>query len=394
MRIAYVLDTFPKLSETFILREIQELERQGHDLHFFALNRPAQQFDENVQAYEQRTFYRPSVFSTSFFRGRGSVLAAAGEALPGKFSDLRSRYFANIARVFALEMSPLGIERIHSHFASLPALLGALAAECLDAKFSFSAHANDVFVNPELLDWKTARADLVLTCNRAAHEHLLDQLPPDSRSKVRLVHHGIDLSGRSFDEKEDVEKPRQILSVGRLEEKKGFDDLLRAAKLLHQDGAEFHLQVVGDGGLRNALEDLRSELGLDEQVEFLGALPNTEVWGLLERAHLFALASRQTADGDRDGIPNVLLEAAVAGVPIVATRAGSIPELLGDDENGLLAPPSQPDVLSQCLSRLMTDPDLRQRLRKSAYQKVQQEFNLQANVTAMTRLFEHPPVSK
>jgi glycosyltransferase involved in cell wall biosynthesis len=400
MRVAYVLGTFPKLSETFILREVQELERQGVEVALFALERSADPLDADVAGYASRTVYR----AAGGIRGRGTREACCsakglvrcsrhawrvvGGTFPDVFRAAKCLRAVSTSRRFAIQAENAGIERVHAHFAGMPALLGLVMADLLGVPFSFSAHANDVFVRPELLDWKAASADLILTCNRAAHEVLQERVAPADRPKVHLIHHGLPLQDYPFAPELPVSGPPLIVSVGRLEEKKGYPDLLHALKLLVAENIDLKMEVFGDGAERKALERLSGELGLASRVGFRGARPHSEVMERLRDARIFALASKPTPAGDRDGIPNVLLEAAALGVPIVTTSAGSIPEFIGHERNGLLSPPGQPHELAANLRRALADGELCERLRLQARKDVEDGFDLRRNVAAIQALFE------
>jgi len=400
MRVAYVLGTFPKLSETFILREIQEMERQGVAVELFALARSDGPMDKDVASYADRTTYRAgaqccacriaecvrSVACLARDPGRG--WRAIREGLPCPLQVMRCLRGVADGRAFAAGAAGKGIERVHAHFAGMPALVGLVMADVLRVPFSFSAHANDVFVGSEALAWKADAADLILTCNESARDELLGKLPPASRPKVQLVHHGLPLEEYPFLEERPAPDPPRIVSVGRLEEKKGYPDLLRSVKALADKGLEFSLEIIGDGAERNALERLCGELGIESRVHFLGAQPHSVVVERIRGAALFALASKQTAEGDRDGIPNVLLEAAALGTPILATRSGSIPEFVNDERVGILSPPGQPDEFAISLERALNDREMCDRLRVNARREVETNYDLRANVAAIRSQFE------
>lgn len=402
MRVAYVLGTFPKLSETFILREIQEMERQGVAVELFALGASEEPLDKDVASYADRTTYRAgarcgacriaecvrSVACLARDPSRG--WRAFREGRPNPLRAMRCLRGVADGRAFAAGAQGRGIKRVHAHFAGMPALVGLVMADMLDVPFSFSAHANDVFLGTEALDWKADAADLILTCNESARDELLGKLSPANRPKVQLVHHGLPLEEYPFLDERPVCDPPRIVSVGRLEEKKGHSDLLRSAKILADEGVEFSLEIIGDGTERDALERLRGELGLESEVRFLGPQPHSVVIALIRGAALFALASKQTADGDRDGIPNVLLEAAALGTPILSTRSGSIPEFVRDEWVGILSPPGRPDEFAISLERALSDRGLCDRLRVNARREVETRYDLKANVAAIRSRFESP----
>lgn len=400
MRIAYVLGTFPKLSETFILREIEELERQGVEIHQFALERPEEILDERGSTLAARTWYAPTVtmpdfwladsyyFITQFRLSMSQLGRLSRDVFPNFLRGVKHLYWNSVARALAREMQRRQIQVVHAHFAGLPAFAGLIAAELVGAKFSFSGHAQDIFVRPELLQWKAETAGLIVACSEAGRHRLLELLPLALHPRVHLVHHGV-ARGEGLPKRAAVEGgPPCILSVGRLEEKKGFPDLLMAAKDLKERGVEFRLEIIGEGSKRAELVQQSEKMGLRGRVEFLGARPNAEVVNRMRAARIFALASRQTLKGDRDGIPNVLLEAAAAGVPIVATSTGGIPELIRHEVSGMLSKPGNPDELADNIRRVLEDESLQERLRDGARQEIERAFDLSSNVATLRGLFE------
>jgi glycosyltransferase involved in cell wall biosynthesis len=178
-----------------------------------------------------------------------------------------------------------------------------------------------------------------------------------------------------------------ILSVARLTEKKGLNDLISATDILRQRGRCFRLEIVGEGPLRQSLEARVSRLGLNEQVKLLGALPHETLCSKYQEACVFALPCIVAADGDRDGIPNVLLEAMASGVPILSTPVSGIPELINSEEEGLLVPPNSPARLADALDRLLHSRELRARLALAARVKIESCFSLERSSEQLVSLF-------
>ncbi|MBI2194027.1 MAG: glycosyltransferase [Planctomycetes bacterium] len=398
--MAYVLGAFPKLSETFIWREVRELERQGVEIVLFAVEASGDPVDADVREHAARTFYAPDALSPGFWtpdarylwtRPRVSLRQQARllrEFFPRLDRFLKYGWWDNMARSFAREMERQRVDLIHAHFAGLPTFFGLVAAELIDAPFSFSAHARDIFVHPELMEWKAERAGLIVACSRTGRDRLFQLLPLRFHSKVQLVAHGVSLGQRPTPRQSVQQGPPLVLSVGRLEEKKGFPDLLQAFKELGQAGMDARLTIIGDGPEAAALVRMRGELGLESRVEMLGARPHSEVEERLRSAQVLVLASREASDGDRDGIPNVLLEAAAAGVPVAATSAGGIPEFIQHEVTGLLSPPGRPSDLAANVRNLLSDGVLAQRLAHAAREEVERGYDLAANTAVLRGLFE------
>ena len=393
--VAVVVKGYPRLSETFIAQEILALERRGIDLVIVSLRRPTDRFTHPIHAeIRSPVHYLPEYLH----QAPGRVLHAWKRArrLPG-YRRARSTWLADLARdrtpnrirrfgqalVLAAELGP--VESIHAHFLHTPASVARYASAMRGVGWSFSAHAKDVWTTPE---WekreKLADARFGVTCTRANLEHLVALA--SSPGAVELVYHGLDLrrfpsrvAERAARDGSDPAHPVRILSVGRLVDKKGFDDLLAALALL-PPGLAWILDVVGGGPLEGRLRRQAAALGLGERVRWRGSLPHDRVVEHAAGADLFALASRVSAGGDRDGLPNVLMEAQLLGAACVATRVSAIPELVEHEVNGLLAPSRDPTALAVALERAIADPALRARLAEAARRTVTARFSFEDGI--------------
>jgi glycosyltransferase involved in cell wall biosynthesis len=293
--------------------------------------------------------------------------------------------------VLAAEL-PASVQRLHAHFLHTPASVARYAALMTGLPWSVSAHAKDIWTIP---DWekrrKLAACDWLVTCTALGALHLAG-LAPDP-AKVTLVRHGLDLA--RFPAPAAERPPRDgrpggapvvILSIGRAVEKKGLDDLLAALALLPPHLA-WRFVHIGGGPLLPALKAKAAALGLAERIEWRGAQGQAEVLAALRAADLFALASRTARDGDRDGLPNVLMEAASQKLAAVATRAGAIEELIEDGRTGLLAPPGDPPALAAALGRLIADPALRARLGAAGQARVAADFDARPAIRHLAARF-------
>ena len=307
------------------------------------------------------------------------------------------------------------IAHLHAHFAHDPALIALLAQTLTGISFSFTAHARDlVQIPPRALVERIERATTMLTCSGTNIEYVDEVVPAPLRAKVRLIHHGVNLdgfqplaqrqgdkgAGRQGDDQapvslspdlpvslEDQEVPL-ILSVGRLVEKKGFPDLIDACARLRASGRRLRLAIYGEGPLERDLAEQIGRLGLGDSVTLAGACSQQELIPVLQRADLFALASFVTDDGDRDGIPNVLVEAMACGLPVVSTAVAGIPELVRHDANGLLVPPRDVAALAGALEALLGDAARRRRMGAEARRTVVAQFDLRAAARQIAGLFE------
>lgn len=400
-RLVYVLGRFPSLSETFILREIEELERRGLNLSVMSLEPGEEVVHERAQALGTRTSYRPSPLSLSTLLAVGwasitrpfgfasAVLFALREALrtPRAAGELARSLAA--AAFFACALRGKRVRHVHAHFASMPATVGLLLAHILETTFSFSAHARDLFTDETvLLERKLREAEFVAVCTQYGLEHLRRQYPVSGGERLHLVYHGVDtVELMPLPRPESSSGPPEILSVGRLVEKKGFPFLLRAAAILRRRGVDFTLRIVGSGPDAEDLRRLATGLALGDVVRFDGPMPQEELIPIFQRASVFALASVVASDGDRDGLPNVLIEALALGVPVVSTRVSAIPELIEHEQTGLLAKPGDADDLADQLERMLFDEELRARVIEQGRTRVVTHFEVRENVALLADLF-------
>jgi glycosyltransferase involved in cell wall biosynthesis len=399
-RLIYVLGQFPSLSETFILREMVALEEMGFTILPLSMQAPpSDPAHAQAEPFLRRTLYRPRPLSgatfgalvrTLFQRPLGLAsgfcfLARMLVMHPGCARELLSAFAA--ALYFASNLSPREARHVHAHFASYPATVGLMLMEICGCGYSISCHAQDIFGPGTILPSRKFReADFVTVCTRHGMERLQRNHSLILADKLHLIHHGVD-TGRMLQETHVDYPLPMILSVGRLVEKKGFPFLLQAAALLNGRGLPFELVIAGDGPMRDELERLAGGLGLRDKVVFAGHLTQEQLAHVYRRADAFCLASTVAKDGDRDGLPNVILEAMAYGVPVVASALSAIPEAVHDDETGLLAQPGSPQSVAEQLERALSDEALRGRLIANARQLVAEEYDLAKNTVRLGRLF-------
>lgn len=400
-RLVYVVGSFPSLSETFILREMEELERRGFRLSIVSLEPGDATVHENAREFAGRTVYRPSPLSPrSLLAGlvtlllhpfgfAGAMIFAFGSGLrtPVAFGELMRSFAA--AAFFACALRGRKTKHVHAHFASMPATVGLLLAHVLETTFSFSAHARDIFTGESvLLDRKLRQAEFVAICTRAGLEQIRRQHPMSTKDRLNLIYHGVDVATLlPVSETAHAGEAPEILSVGRLVEKKGFPILLRAAAMLRQRGVDFRLRIVGSGPEEPDLRRLMSGLALEDCVHFEGSLPHEKLLPIFQGASLFVLASIVAGDGDRDGIPNVLLEALAMGVPAIGSEISAIPELIEHEETGLLARPGDPEDLADQMERLLFDEQLRAKVIDQGRRLVITRFDVRENTVKLADLF-------
>jgi len=386
--LVVLVNGFPRLSETFVLHELLELERRGVRLHLFAIRRPAEIVQQDALAElrapveyllpdgavpHQRTRLRLAHAALLLQRRLGYVHGLADVLASPEYS----RSLGVSAALLAHRIVRLGSPPLYVHFAHKPATIGRFASLLAGVPYALSAHAKDIWLTPEAeLARKVRDAAVVLACTDHGRAHLARLA--DGQTPVHLVYHGVELKGRTRAAR-PFETPR-LLAVGRLVEKKGHETLLLAAGLLRDRGFDFTLRLVGEGPEWPRLQRLVHELRLGDHVVFLGPLSESEVRLEYESADIFALPCRKLANGDQDGLPNVILEAMAHGLPVVSTRLDGIAEAVLDGESGLLAEQDDPDVFAQHLGRLIEDADLRDRVGEGGRRRVAQHFERSANL--------------
>lgn len=384
--LAYILAEFPSLSETFIRREMNDLVERGLPLRIYALRAGNYPFPA-ADTLAERVCYRPRPGSgarrTALRRYRPQLAGLLREMIcesGGQPRRLRERLVAlDAALAFAPALAAGETRHLHAHFAGVPADLARYAARLLGITFSFSAHARDIYVvgrqDRAGLSANLREAAFAVTCTEYNRQYLLREFAEVSSEKVQRIYHGLPLE--QFSERPPrADGPFHFLSVARLQPKKGLHVLLDACALLKEQGEAFTLTLVGDGPERERLAARARERGILDQVTFCGALPQAEVLPLYARADLFVLPCLIAPDGDRDGLPNVILEALASGLPVVSTPVSAIPEVIADGETGLLAPPGDAAALAAALSRLIADPALCRRLGMSGRDRVRRDFDL------------------
>jgi glycosyltransferase involved in cell wall biosynthesis len=389
-RVAVVVKGYPRLSETFIAQEILGLEQRGVPLEIWSLRHPT---EHTVHPMHRRIAARPAYLPEYLYREPLRALRGAlwglrqprARALLRKFwRDLRRDPTPNRVRrlgqafVLARELAP-EVTHIHVHYLHTPASVARYAALLSGRSWTYSAHAKDIWTTPE---WekreKLADALWGVTCTAYGAEHLRKLAPTPDR--VALAYHGLDLSRfptpaqRPARDGSDAADPVRILCIGRAVAKKGLSELLKALAALPAD-LHWRFAHVGGGALLSSLKAQAARDGIADRVAFLGPKPQPDVVALLRDADLFALAATQAASGDRDGLPNVLLEAASQGLAIVATDFAGIPELITTGREGELVPPGDWESLSNAINLLARDADRRQRLGAAAYARLRRDFS-------------------
>jgi glycosyltransferase involved in cell wall biosynthesis len=267
------------------------------------------------------------------------------------------------------------IVHFHAHFAHSPASVAMFASQLSGISFGFTAHAKDIYTSdPRQLSEKIDSARFVVTCTEYNRDHLL-KITKGTATPIRRIYHGADLSLFTKKKIEQPESPYHILTVARLTAKKGLPTVYRALRLLCDRGIQLQHTLIGDGDQRKKILSLIKKLKLNHFTRWLGTQPHNVVLEHYRQADLFVLGCEVAPNGDRDGIPNVLLESMAIGVPVVATSVSAIPELVEDGKTGLLVPPGSPQQMADAILRLLTEQELRRKVIEAGRAHILREFD-------------------
>ena len=399
--VAVLVKGYPRLSETFIAQEILALERLGLPLQIVSLRHPT---DGRVHALHEAVgspvWYLPEYLYQEPVR----VLRALGRVIARRqfwrllrlwLHDFVRDPTANRGRrlgqawVLAAEL-PAAVDWLHVHFLHTPCSVARYAAMLRDLPFSISAHAKDVWTIP---DWekreKLAAARWLVTCSRMNLDHLRGLAPT---ADLELIHHGLEASRfpavarAPGGDGSDPDRPVGIVCVARAVEKKGLDTLVEALARLPAE-LSWRLEHIGGGPLSPTLKVRAKELGIAARVRWVCAGTQDEVIAALRRADLFCLAARVAPDGDRDGVPNVIMEAMSQELPVVATRAGAIDEVVATGTTGLLIEPDDPGALAEALAAMIRSPQQRLVMGREGRRRILAEFAFEDGIARLARRF-------
>jgi glycosyltransferase involved in cell wall biosynthesis len=398
LKLAYIIGTYPSLTTTFIDREINFLRQWGVDLQVISMRRPTGPLSAEQKASQPHVIYLLPVRTLHFVRAHlGFVVRRPRVYFGTLFYLLRRPHLGLRSRLLTLLHFAAGVyaayflrdqayDHIHAHFIDRAATLALVASRLLDIPYSVTAHASDIYVNPILLHEKLSEARFIATCTGYNQTYLAGLGTNGFGHKLRCIYHGLDVGNYQPASCPSPDKPI-LIAVGQLKEKKGFAYLLKACRILKDQGYHFACQIVGEGPLRQDLEVQIRQQSLQDTVTLCGALPHQEVIDKYKQSTIFVLPCIVGADGDRDGIPNVVLEALAMQLPVVSTRHSGIPEVVEDGVNGVLVPPADEVALAEALASLLDDPERRRRLGERGRQTVIENFDVAQNVRRLLAEF-------
>lgn len=398
-KITYLLLTFPKLTTTFVDREILALREKQIKVQVYSLFRPTGQLSEyQNELQEETTYLYPAHVSEQIYAHLYYALRHPRKYFSTLFHLLTSphptllshrrtlRHFVQgIYTTFRLRKDPG--DHIHAHFLNQSATIALIVSRMLGIPYSVTVHASgEFFATPMMVREKLAEAKFIATCTQYNCNYLAEMGHDLFDQKLLVNYHGLDLSQFHRGQSKPSDRP-VMLSVGQLRERKGLIYLVRACGILKERGLEFCCRIIGEGPEREQLEQEIQRLGLTDQVSLIGALPQEEVIHQYEAANLFVLPTVEASSGDRDGIPNVILEAMAMELPVVSTWNSAIPEVVQDKQNGLLVPPKDVTDLANALQTLIQDEQMANRMGKAGRITVKERFDPIRNAQQLVDAF-------
>jgi glycosyltransferase involved in cell wall biosynthesis len=375
--VGYILKRFPRLSETFVLRELLELERMGVGVRVFALGRP----DETTVHADCARLRAPVVYVDDV------PLSPPNDAWQGPVTADADRKSIMLARRLMPVIAAAGVTHLHAHFATVAAEVARQASRALSIPYSFTAHAKDIFhesVSTPRLETLIREAAFVVTVSDFNVRHLRHAAPRACGTEIHRVYNGVDTATFRFTDAE--RPPDRLLGVGRLVEKKGFDVFIDAVAQLHRRRPSLQATIVGTGRCEADLRTRIERHGVAAHVTMAGSRRQTDVLDMMRTHTVLAAPCVVGPDGDKDGLPTVIIEAMAMGLPVVSTPVTGIPEIVRHGITGLLVPEGNPAALADAIDSLFGNPDLCARLRTEARRLVESEFDTRKNAQALADL--------
>lgn len=402
LKIGYIVKMFPRLSETFILNEILELERKGAEVTIFSIKKPNDgRFHPQLSSLKAKVIYLDELDPKkwpAWIGERWQSLRESQSALWDVLDEALQHGDKNLVDFIwwsawvAVEARKLGLSHLHAHFATAPSTVAYFTHRISGIPFSFTAHAKDIYVytmEETLLKEKINSAFRMITVTEYNKRSILERAPELDPGKIQVLYNGIDLNRFSprTDRPGGASAANTIVGVGRLVPKKGFETLIDACRILKDKGVRFRCVIAGDGELAMALEEKRKTLGLVQDITLPGAVNSDEVLELIQSAAVVCLPCAVGADNNVDALPTVLLESLACGIPAISTSISGIPEIIDSKENGFLVEPDQAKQLADSLEKVLADPALRKAFGASGRQKAEREFDLKKNVGTLLEMF-------
>lgn len=407
-QIAYILKGFPRISETFISNEILQLEQHGFSLRIFSMRHPRENFCHNsVKQIKAKIDYLPTELLLDFPRliAPNIFLAVKQPVTYSKALALAKQRFQRTRKLATVKHLLQGgyltwhflrkdstITHLHGHFAHSPTSVTMFAAILAKKPFSFTAHAKDIYTsNRDQLAEKIEAAEFVVTCTKA-NANYLQSIAKDCDTPIHCIYHGIDLAlFNNTTQQRALQNPYRFFTVARLTAKKGLPTLYRALALLKEQKISFQHVLIGDGDDRKEILALIDDLDLTDSCTWLGTRTHDDVLSQFSQSDLFILPCEVAENGDRDGIPNVLVESLAMGVPAISTNVSAIPEIIIDGKTGRTVAPRNPHLLAEAIIELMENEVLRSEFIANGRQWVNERFDNRRWLAKLAEIFNGQP---
>lgn len=402
--LAYILKGYPRISETFISNEMLRLEQMGFTIIVFPMRKPREDFShDSVKQIKAEVFYLPTNLWKNLLQllpPNISLLFSDtkryGKALSVALKRFRRTHkiatFKHLLQAGFMVKKHLNgdhpVDHLHGHFAHSPTSVTYFASLLTGLPYSFTAHAKDIYTsNTQQLQEKIKHAAFVVTCT-SYNKNYLRGIYSGSDTPIHCIYHGIDTSlFQAAGARERCTPPYSLLTVARMTEKKGLPTLYHALARLKSKGVDFHHTLIGDGDDRDATLELIQKLNLADRCTWLGTQTHAQVLSQFSKSDIFVLSCRIAKNGDRDGIPNVLVESLAMGVPVLSTEVSAIPELIKQNQTGALVPPEEDQALADGILEMLTNDELRRRVIDSGKQRVHNSFDNTAQTKKLGEIF-------
>ena len=388
MKVAFIVSQFPCYDEAFILREIYALSKKAEVLILSLKNPKDPIIHDEARELLPKTIYSPYFFADfifwvhlqTFFRQPVCYLKTLISLILGNLKSpkflLKSLMFFPKAVYFTHLLKKEKVTNIHAYWATYPASVALIASELTGIPYSFTGHAHDIYLNASDLRRKMMNAAFITTCTQQNKEHLKKIAPLYSERRILVNYHGLKLNDFAVNGKQR-NKTFQIISVGTLNDHKGFQYLIPALGILREKGLQFNCTIIGGGPQEANLKKQIRILQLESYITMTGPLKQNEVLPFYKKADLLILMAQPEWHW---GIPNVLIEALAAKTPVITTQFGSVNELIKHQETGLIVPPKESETLAQNIEMLCQNNELRQQLAEAGHQVVINQFDLEKNI--------------
>ena len=390
--VAYLFERFPSFGQTFCYREVVELERQGIKVHVYSIRRPVNEPNQDWDnQLVERVHYLPEenvlVREVDRLLRDGQVSSDTREAVKkwGRQSDFLRLYQAIYV---GCRLQREGLRHLHAHFAGMAARTAFWINQFFGIQYSITAHANDIFAPRDFVVSLTklfSNAAAIVTVSDFSAEFLRNRYP-EIASKVHRVYNGVHLS--RYHPVDDGSRTPVIVSIGRLIEKKGFADLISGCRLLKLHGHGFVCEIIGEGPFEKALQLQIVREGLESCVRLVGPRTQTEIAQSLARATIFVLPCTHEEGGGMDNLPTVIMEAMAAGLPVISTRLGGIPEMVEQDVNGILVNEHDPEAVCAAMEYLIANPEQARGFGERGRAMAREKFSIEVSVRALRAAFE------